>query len=211
MKCCFPWSFARGGEGSIHLLGGGEEDREDSVETLLNRLQRRVRTLELEAAQSQTDQIENGLKAETCAAKNDFSGTKHYLLEARKSAHYYDLQLKQKSNCSDVYRKLREAMVNVETGKSFRAASMTLDDLQKEMPQAKLDDIMDALTDHAITVNQQSESLSNPLSTFDVDEKDVEAEVRELLERKIQLPSVPSSSGTSKGEKSSPGILLKSE
>lgn len=205
MKCCFPWSI---GERSVRLLGGEEEEeREDSVETLLNRLQRRVRTLELEAAQSQTDQIENGLKAETCAAKNDSAGTKHYLLEARKSAHYYDLQLKQKSNCSDVYRKLREAMVNVETGKSFRAATMTLEDLQKEMPQAKLDDIMDALTDHAITVNQQSESLSNPL----VDDQDVEAEVRELLERKIQLPSVPSSSGTSKGEKTNPVILLKSE
>lgn len=206
MKCCFPWSI---GERSVRLLGGEEEEeeREDSVETLLNRLQRRVRTLELEAAQSQTDQIENGLRAEACAAKNDPVGTKHYLLEARKSAHYYDLQLKQKSNCSDVYRKLREAMVNVETGKSFRAATMTLEDLQKEMPQAKLDDIMDALTDHAITVNQQSESLSNPL----VDDQDVEAEVRELLERKIQLPSVPSSGGISQPAQTPKGILLKSE
>lgn len=209
MKCCFPWSIR---EGSVRLLGGGEEETNDSVETLLNRLQRRVRTLELEAAQSQTDQIENGLRAEACAAKNDPVGTKHYLLEARKSVHYYDLQLKQKSNCSDVYRKLKEAMVNVETGKSFRAASMTLEDLQREMPQAKLDDIMDALTDHAITVNQQSERLGTDFSNgFDVDDQDVEAEVRELLERKIQLPSVPSSGGISQPAQTPKGILLKSE
>lgn len=202
MGNCFPLSDTK------EPLLVQEKQNEDSVETLLNRLQRRVRTLVLEAEQSQTDTIENRLRAEACAQKGDAVGARHYIIEARKAEYYYDLQLKQKSNVGDVLRKLRDAVVNVETGKSFWAATMTLEDLQKEMPLTKLDDIMETLTDHTITANQQSEILAGPISIETLEGDDVEAELRQLMER-IHLPSVPLSVVGASIEKKT--LILKSE
>lgn len=180
-------------------------EKEDSVETLLNRFRQKERTLMLQSEQSRSDEIEHRLKAERCATKGDAVGARHYLGEAIKSAYYYDSELKQKENVTMVYRKLREAVINAETVKSFSAANMTLEQLQKEIPLEKLDDIMETLTDNTITVRQQSETLATP---FILDTKDVDAELKELFDR-VKLPDVPTSIPQGVAQKSAQ--LLKSE
>ena len=165
------------------------KEEESSVETLMERLQRRIRAQTLQAEQHRNDQIEHGLRAESCAKKADRIGARHYLAEAQKAGFYYDLELKQKSNLQEIHRKLREAVINAETIKHLSAASLTLEQLQKEMPLEKLDDIMDSLQDGLIQTNQQSEILS-----FRLNEQDVDAELDDLMERKNQevlLPNVP--------------------
>jgi len=189
MHCCVSWLSLN----NIKTpLLQGDQSEDDSIEALLKRLERRVRTQTLQAEQYRNDQIENRLKAETCAKKGDRVGAKHYLEEARKSAHYYDAELKQKSNVQEVHRKLREAIVNAETVKNISATNMTLAQLQKEMPTERIEDIMDALQDHTITTNQQSEILSSPILNEDTD--DLNAEVETLME--LNLPNVPQSNQT---------------
>lgn len=184
MHCCIPWLSLNNIKTPL-LQGDQQED--DSLESLLKRLERRVRTQTLQAEQYRNDQIENRLRAENCAKKGDKIGARHYLEEARKSAHYYDAELKQKSNVQEVHRKLREAIVNAETVKNISATNMTLAQLQKEMPTERIEEIMDALQDHAITTNQQSEILAGPGVYEDVD--DLNAEVETLME--LTLPNVP--------------------
>jgi hypothetical protein len=184
MNCCLPWlSFTR------EPLLGKDSKEENSVETLMERLQRRIRAQTLQAEQHRNDQMEHGLRAESCAKKSDRIGARHYLAEAQKAGFYYDLELKQKSNLQEIHRKLREAVINAETIKHLSAASLTLEQLHKEMPLEKLDDIMDSLQDGMIQTNQQSEILS-----FRLNDEDVDAELEDLMERKNQevlLPNVP--------------------
>jgi preprotein translocase subunit SecD len=151
-------------------------------------LQRRIRAQALQAEQYHNDQMEHNLRAEACAKKKDRVGAKHYLEEAHKAAYYYDLELKQKSNLQEVHRRLREAVINAETVKHLSAASLTLEQLQKESPLEKLDDIMDSLQDGMIQTKQQSEILS-----FNLNEQDVDAELDDLMEKSVTvaLPSVP--------------------
>lgn len=179
-QCCLPFANRWSTEPLLNQKEGL------SVETLMHGLQRRIRAQALQAEQYHNDQMENNLKAEACAKKKDRVGAKHYLEEAHKAAYYYDLELKQKSNLQEVHRRLRDAVINAETVKHLSAASLTLEQLQKETPLEKLDDIMDSLQDGMIQTRQQSEALS-----FNIDEEDVDAELDNLMESTLALPNVP--------------------
>jgi hypothetical protein len=167
-------------------------EEKNSVEHLMDKLQRRIRTQMLQAEQYRNDQIEHRLRAEACAKKKDAVGAKHYLIEAQKAGFYYDLELKQKSNMQEIHRRLREAVINAETIKHLSAASLTLEELHKQMPLEKLDDIMDSLQDGMIQTKQQSEILS-----FNLNEEDVDAELDDLMDKKLEsLPDVPTTNIT---------------
>lgn len=182
-RCCLPSA-----DRSLEPLLNQKEQQSNTVETLMHGLQRRIRAQALQAEQYHNDQMEHNLRAEACAKKKDRVGAKHYLEEAHKAAYYYDLELKQKSNLQEVHRRLREAVINAETVKHLSAASLTLEQLQKESPLEKLDDIMDSLQDGMIQTKQQSEILS-----FNLNEQDVDAELDDLMEKSVTLalPSVP--------------------
>lgn len=182
-RCCLPSA-----DRSLEPLLNQKEQQSNTVETLMHGLQRRIRAQALQAEQYHNDQMEHNLRAEACAKKKDRVGAKHYLEEAHKAAYYYDLELKQKSNLQEVHRRLREAVINAETVKHLSAASLTLEQLQKESPLEKLDDIMDSLQDGMIQTKQQSEILS-----FNLNEQDVDAELHDLMEKSetVALPNVP--------------------
>lgn len=182
-RCCLPSA-----DRSLEPLLNQKEQQSNTVETLMHGLQRRIRAQALQAEQYHNDQMEHNLRAEACAKKKDRVGAKHYLEEAHKAAYYYDLELKQKSNLQEVHRRLREAVINAETVKHLSAASLTLEQLQKESPLEKLDDIMDSLQDGMIQTKQQSEILS-----FNLNEQDVDVELHDLMEKSetVALPNVP--------------------
>ena len=158
------------------------------METLLKKLDLMLRAKRAQAEQYRIDGVENRLRMNHCVTQGDKTGAKHYCIEARKSDHYYEQELKQSANIQEAYRKMKQAIVNLEIGKSLSASNVTLEQLQKEMPTEKLDEIMDAFRDHVFEVDQQSKTLSEDSS---LNEEDVEAEVEQLFLKQLELPSVP--------------------
>jgi hypothetical protein len=183
MFCCLPiYSSA---ETNAPLLLNQETD---SVESLLKRLDLMIRAKRAQAEQYRIDGVENRLRMNQCVSNGDKTGATHYCIEARKSDHYYAQDLKQSSNILEASRKIRDAIVNLEVGKNLSASNLTMEQLQKEMSVEKLKTIMDTFRDRVFDVNQQSEQLSQ---TFDLSQEDVNAEVEQLFERQLYLPSIP--------------------
>lgn len=180
----------------------------NSVETLLKKLELMLRAKRAQAEQYRIDGVENRLRMNHCVTQGDKTGAKHYCIEARKSDHYYEQELKQSANIQEAYRKMKQAIVNLEIAKSLSASNVTLEQLQKEMPTEKLDEIMDAFRDNVFEVDQQSKTLSeNSIFDSSLNEEDVEAEVEQLFLKQLELPSVPTTNILKGGNKT----VLKTE
>lgn len=180
------------------------EIENNSVETLLKKLELMLRAKRAQAEQYRIDGMENRLRMNHCVTQGDKTGAKHYCIEARKSDHYYEQELKQSANIQEAYRKMKQAIVNLEIAKSLSASNVTLEQLQKEMPTEKLDEIMDAFRDNVFEVDHQSKTLSED---FNSNQEDVEAEVEQLFLKQLELPSVPTTNILKGGNK----IILKTE
>jgi hypothetical protein len=183
MFCCFP-------SGNLRDPLIQKEDNNESVEFLLKRLDLMVRAKRAQAEQYRIDEVENRLRMKSCAKNEDKTGANHYCIERRKSEHYYAQALKQSANLQEAHRQIKNALVNLEVAKNLSASNVTLEELQKEMPTERLDEIMDAFRDKTFEVNQQSSILSQN-DDFDLNQEDVEAEVEQLFLANLSLPNVP--------------------
>lgn len=190
MFCCFGPFRPYGPEAKTPLL---EESASDSVESLLKRLNLMIRVKRAQSDQYRVDALENRSRMKQSATQMDRTGSTHYCIEARKSDHYYAQALKQSSNLQDVYRTIHNAVVNLEIAKNLSASTLTLDELQKEMPTERLGEIMDTFRDRAFDVDQQSNILAQN-DDFDLNQEDVDAEVAQLFAINLDLPNVPVSS-----------------
>lgn len=201
MLCCFSFLSPYSSDTTPLLKN---EIENNSVETLLKKLDLMLRAKRAQAEQYRIDGVENRLRMNHCVTQDNKTGAKHYCIEARKSDHYYEQELKQSANIQEAYRKMKQAIVNLEIAKSLSASNVTLEQLQKEMPTEKLDEIMDAFRDNVFEVDQQSKTLSED---FNSNQEDVEAEVEQLFLKQLELPSVPTTDILKGGNK----IILKTE
>lgn len=148
-----------------------------------------VRKKRAEAEQYRIDGIENRMRMKVCIENADKTGARHYLIEARKSDYYYEQDLKQSANMTDVKRKLNHAIVNLEMAKNMSASNVTLEQLQEAMPLEKIDEIMDTFRDQCSEVDESSRALARQDEASYLDQEEIETQLEELFLN--VLPSVP--------------------
>ncbi len=180
-RCC------RQGENEEPLIQQ-QQQQPEAVGVTLTTLRERSATLLLHAKRHSQLAEESLLQAQQYAVDaNKKTEVTHYIqlarLERAQSVRYYNTRLQVES----VIMTLGDAMQNYASIKHLSSASATLEQLLDANPSSKpLEDIVDRWRDHVDLVKEQSSELA---TTNTEDAVDVGAEVAQLIENALQLPT----------------------